>query len=113
MPSVLVPARIAFAGDGTPYSEAYGDVYHSAGGGLAQARHVFLQGNGLPERWRGRRAFTILETGFGLGLNFLATWQAWRADPQHCARLHYVAIDRKSTRLNSSHIQKSRMPSSA
>ena len=22
----------------------------------------------------------IVETGFGLGLNFLATWDAWRAD---------------------------------
>ena len=30
-----------------------------------------------------------------------------------CARLRLAFIDRKSTRLNSSHIQKSRMPSSA
>ena len=56
MPEKLVPATLAFAADGTPFSEAYGDVYHSAGGGAAQARHVFLQGNNLPERWRGRRS---------------------------------------------------------
>ena len=68
MPGPLVPAVLAFAADGTPYSAAFGDVYHSAEGGPAQARHVFLRGNGLPERWRGRRAFTILETGFGFGL---------------------------------------------
>ena len=52
-----------------------------AGGALGQAEHVFLRGNGLPERWRGRDAFTVCETGFGLGLNFLALWRAWRDDP--------------------------------
>ena len=94
MPSQLTPATLAFAADGTPYSEAYGDVYHSAEGGLAQAQHVFLQGNGLPERWRARRLFTILETGFGFGLSFLATWRTWRDDPQRCARLHFVSIEK-------------------
>ncbi|MCU0774467.1 MAG: oxidoreductase, partial [Ideonella sp.] len=33
-----------------------------------QARAVFLAGNGLPQRWASRRRFTVLETGFGLGL---------------------------------------------
>ena len=47
--AALVPAKLDFRDD-TPYSAAYGDVYHSAGGGPAQARHVFLAGNGLPER---------------------------------------------------------------
>lgn len=94
MPFVLQPARLVLAADGTPYSETYGDVYHSAGGGLAQARHVFLAGNGLPVRWQGRERFTVLETGFGLGLNFLATWQAWREDTRRCATLHYVAVEK-------------------
>lgn len=93
-PPVIVPARLRFAADGTPVSETYDDVYHSAGGGLAQARHVFLHGNRLPERWRGRRAFTILETGFGFGLSFLATWQAWRGDPARCESLHFVSIEK-------------------
>ena len=93
MPAPLVPARLTRTADGTPYSEAYGDVYHSAAGALGQARHVFIDGNGLPERWRGRESFAILETGFGLGLNFLATWQAWRDDLQRCARLHFVSLE--------------------
>jgi len=88
-----VRARLAFQ-EGTPYSEAYGDVYHSAAGGVAQAEHVFLGGNSLPGRWAGRERFVILETGFGLGLNFLATWRAWKRDPARCARLHYVAIEK-------------------
>ena len=45
-------------------------------------------------RWHGRRSFTILETGFGLGLNFLATWQAWLDDAQRCERLHFVSIEK-------------------
>jgi tRNA 5-methylaminomethyl-2-thiouridine biosynthesis bifunctional protein len=92
-PFALSPATLAFR-DGTPYSGAYGDVYHSAAGGPAQARHVFLGGNSLPARWAGRNRFVILETGFGFGLNFLATWQAWRRDPRRCARLHYVSIEK-------------------
>ena len=55
---------------------------------------MFLQGNGLPDRWRGRRAFTILETGFGFGLSFLATWRAWREDPARCDRLHFVSVEK-------------------
>ena len=94
MPEPLIPAALAFTPDGTPWSAAYDDVYHSAAGGPAQARHVFLAGTGLPMRWRGRARLVVLETGFGLGLNFLATWQAWRADPQRCTRLHYVSIEK-------------------
>lgn len=94
MPRALEPAEPIVDGDGTPYSPRYGDVYHSSRGGLAQAHHVFLGGNGLPERWRDRRQFVIVETGFGQGLNFLATWQAWRDDPQRCGRLHFVSIEK-------------------
>lgn len=90
----LTPARLARAADGTVFSEAYGDVYHAAAGGPGQARHVFLAGNGLPERWRGRSRFVILETGFGTGLNFLSTWAAWRAAAPAGARLHYLAVEK-------------------
>ena len=89
----ITPARLAWTADGTPFSEAFDDVYHSTDGGLGQAQHVFLAGNGLPARWRGRRRFVVLETGFGLGLNFLATWAAWRDDPVRCGRLHFVSCE--------------------
>ncbi len=91
---MLEPAPLAFDATGTPYSERYGDVYHSADSGPGQSRHVFLGGNDLPARWAGARAFTIVETGFGLGLNFLATWQAWQSDPAHGACLHFVSIEK-------------------
>jgi tRNA 5-methylaminomethyl-2-thiouridine biosynthesis bifunctional protein len=93
MARMLQPARLAYR-EKTPYSEAFADVYHSIAGGPEQARHVFLAGNGLPARWAGRERFVILETGFGLGLNFLTTWQAWRQDPARCRRLHFLSIEK-------------------
>ena len=94
MSSPLEPARLSCDPDGTPVSEKYGDVYHSAAGGHAQAQHVFLAGNGLPGRWQGKETFLILETGFGLGLNFMATWLAWRNDPLRCGALQFVSIEK-------------------
>jgi tRNA 5-methylaminomethyl-2-thiouridine biosynthesis bifunctional protein len=94
MAEILTPARLAYADDGTPFSPEYGDLYHSAQGGIAQAQHVFLRGNGLPQRWTAAPRFTILETGFGFGLSFLATWHAWQEDPQRCMRLHFVSVEK-------------------
>jgi len=90
----LEAARLTLAADGTPVSASYGDIYHSSAGGPAQALHVFLAGNGLPARWQGRDGFTILETGFGLGLNFLATWRAWREAAQPCRQLHFISVEK-------------------
>jgi tRNA 5-methylaminomethyl-2-thiouridine biosynthesis bifunctional protein len=89
----IVPARIVIDDDGTPRSAKYDDIYHPRSGALAQARHVFLDGDALAARWRGKDRFVILETGFGLGNNFLATWAAWRADPERCRQLHFVSIE--------------------
>lgn len=94
MTEPIVPAEPATTADGTPYSATFDDVYHSTEGALGQARHVFLEGNGIPERWRRREQFVIVESGFGLGLNFLATWAAWRADPERPRRLHFVSVEK-------------------
>lgn len=99
MLKTIVPAALAFS-DGVPYSAAYDDIYHSADGGAQQARHVFLGGCGLPGAWAGRANFVILETGFGIGLNFLATWAAWRDDPARPARLHYLAVEKHPFRVD-------------
>lgn len=90
----LQPAKLAFADGGVPYSQVYDDIYHSRDGGMQQAGQVFLAGNGLPGNWCQRERFVIVETGFGLGLNFLCTWAAWRADPQRCRQLHFISIEK-------------------
>jgi tRNA 5-methylaminomethyl-2-thiouridine biosynthesis bifunctional protein len=89
--------------DGSPRSTLFDDVYRSIGRrgdrGLLQAREVFLQGCGLwsanagPLVWRDQSQWRVLETGFGLGLNFLVTWQAWLADAARPARLEFHAIE--------------------
>lgn len=65
----------------------------AATGALEQAAHVFLQGCGLPAAWAGRPQWRVLETRFGTGLNFLATWNAWRHDPDRPGLLHYAAVE--------------------
>jgi len=92
--SPLSPGTVEFDADGRPRSPRYGDIYHSGAGAIGQARHVFLGGNGLPERWRQTERFTILETGFGLGVNFLATWAAFRDDPARPRRLHFASVEK-------------------
>lgn len=90
----LVPARVTLDESGTPYAPDFADCYFSRQDGLAESRYVFLHGNSLPEAWRGRAQFTVAETGFGTGLNFLATWQAWQQDRQRCRCLHFISIEK-------------------
>ncbi|MBU6406315.1 MAG: FAD-dependent 5-carboxymethylaminomethyl-2-thiouridine(34) oxidoreductase MnmC [Alphaproteobacteria bacterium] len=93
-PSRMPPAAaIAWGDDGAIRSTMFGDVYASRDGGLAEARHVFLNGCGLPDRWRGRRRFAIGELGFGAGLNCLAAWDLWRRTRSPGMTLHIVSIE--------------------
>jgi tRNA 5-methylaminomethyl-2-thiouridine biosynthesis bifunctional protein len=94
----IVPAEVDFSDPLSPRSPLFDDRYHAPYGAFEQAAHVFLAGNGLPGRWQGRDEFTVLETGFGLGNNFLATWAAWRADPHRGARLRFVSIEKHPLR---------------
>ncbi|GKX34417.1 MAG: hypothetical protein MnENMB40S_20350 [Rhizobiaceae bacterium MnEN-MB40S] len=80
------------AGD-MPYSTRFGDHFYARSDGRAECAHVFIAGNGLPDRWRGRDAFTIAELGFGTGLNFLETWRQWREHRHPSARLRFVSFE--------------------
>ncbi len=75
--SSITPAAIHYNEQGTPVSDHFGDVYFSNDSGLLETEYVFLQHNGLPQRWSShdRMHFHIIETGFGTGLNFLVTLQ--------------------------------------
>lgn len=58
-----------------PVSTRFDDPYFSLAGGLEETRHVFLQGNNLPARYRD--GFHIAELGFGTGLSMLTALQAF------------------------------------
>lgn len=87
------PARIAWDAAGTAHATDFGEAYPAPGEGLRRARCVYLAGNQLPAQWAGREHFTVLETGFGTGHNFIATWDAWQRDPARSHWLHYVAVE--------------------
>lgn len=95
-------APVEWLADGRPRSTQFDTFYRSAGhDGLEQSRQVFLGGCGLladaatgtAPLWTDQAQWHVLETGFGLGLNFLATWQAWREDPQRPERLFFTSVE--------------------
>ena len=79
---------------GAPRSKHFDDVYFSAQDGLAEARYVFLEGNKLEKRWGGARRFTICETGFGAGLNFLATCDLFEKSKDSPDHLHFISFEK-------------------
>ena len=83
-------AELAWAAGDVPVSRHHGDTYFSRENGLDEARHVFLRGNGLPERFR--PGFRIAELGFGTGLNMLAAWKAWD-DSRQDGVLEYIGFE--------------------
>lgn len=94
MARLLTFPRINWNAEGAPVAQAHGDVYYSLQDGLEETRAVFLRGCGLPEAWSGRRQFTVAETGFGTGLNFLALWQLWQQHrPAPDAQLTFVSFE--------------------
>jgi len=82
--------------DGQPVSREFGDVYFSRASGIEETRHVFLEGNRLPQRFAALvpdASLTIGETGFGTGLNFLCAWQLFERIAPVTARLHFVSCE--------------------
>lgn len=78
----------------SPRSKQFDDVYFSQENGLAETRHVFIAGNDLPVRWTGRESFTIFETGFGTGLNFLAAWTLFRETAEPGQNLCFFSVEK-------------------
>lgn len=84
---------ISWHADGSPESTAFEDIYFSSEDGLAETRHVFLASNQLPEAWADAEQYTIAETGFGTGLNFLATLALWNETCTATQKLNYVSVE--------------------
>lgn len=77
-----------------PFSKAFGDIYYSTDNGLGETHTVFIAGNHLPRRWQNQTNFTIAETGFGTGLNFLATWKYFEETTNADQRLDFISIEK-------------------
>ena len=100
----LIEAQIEWNGNDLPVSTTFDDVYFNTNGGIDESRYVFMEQNGLPERWNNlpNQLFTIGETGFGPGLNFLVTANAWLqqshintdTNPGSKSTLHFVSVEK-------------------
>lgn len=81
-----------------PLSSEFGDVYFSKTDGLAESRHVFIDGNDLTNsltNLKNFERFVIGEIGFGTGLNFLAIWQLWQQiRPDNHSHLHIITTEK-------------------
>ncbi len=83
-------AELTWRAGAAPVSVRFDDPYFSQSDGLAEARHVFLAGNGLPTRFE--PGFVVAELGFGTGLNALAGAAAWRGTGAP-GRLRFVSFE--------------------
>lgn len=77
-----------------PRSEQFDDVYFNSEDGPGETAHVFFDGNNLPQAWQGAERFTIGETGFGTGLNFLLAWQLFDRTAPKGAMLDYISVEK-------------------
>jgi tRNA 5-methylaminomethyl-2-thiouridine biosynthesis bifunctional protein len=97
LPGNISHAQLDWDEQGQPLSRTFGDVYFSRASGLEETRHVFLHHNQLAERFATlspNAIFTIGETGFGSGLNFLAAWELWLHVAPTTARLHFISTEK-------------------
>lgn len=85
--------ELYFAEDGAPRSGRFGDIYYSLQDGLSESRAVFLDGCHLPEAWARDSVFSVLELGFGTGLNIVALMERWAAHRPAGGYLHAFTIE--------------------
>lgn len=88
LPDITIDAQ------GVVRSAQFDDIYFSAHGGMAETEHVFLHHNNLPQRWQNQPHFTIAETGFGTGLNFLTAWHHFENSTPEYHTLYYISAER-------------------
>ncbi len=85
--------ELYFAEDGAPRSGRFGDIYYSLQDGLAESRAVFLDGCHMPQAWAAGGVFSVLELGFGTGLNIVALMERWAAHRPAGGYLHVFTIE--------------------
>ncbi len=93
--------RIDFRDERTPYSTRFQDVYFSAMDGISESRYVYLEGSGYLEALtEGRPRIEVGEVGFGVGLNFVLTLDAFLKESKPGQVLHYHSFERFPVHLD-------------
>ncbi|WP_189637774.1 bifunctional tRNA (5-methylaminomethyl-2-thiouridine)(34)-methyltransferase MnmD/FAD-dependent 5-carboxymethylaminomethyl-2-thiouridine(34) oxidoreductase MnmC [Thalassotalea sp. HSM 43] len=92
-------AKVKFDEFGAPYSDQFDDIYFDNKHGCLQSEQVFIENNGLPDRWHqfDGKSFVIAETGFGTGLNFLITaakFTEFKANTKSDLQLNFITVEK-------------------
>lgn len=88
-----IAAPLSWHDGDMPFSTAFGDHFYCQTDGRLECSHVFLAGNGLPDRWREAERFAIGELGFGTGLNACETWRQWKEHRRPGTRLDFISFE--------------------
>jgi len=103
----IITADLSWNEQGEPTSTQFGDIYFSTTDGMAESYYVFIEQNKLLDRWAAttQSFYVIGETGFGSGLNFLVTWQAFASfrsnNPNHpLRRLYFTSFEKYPLEIN-------------
>ncbi|MDX2463689.1 MAG: bifunctional tRNA (5-methylaminomethyl-2-thiouridine)(34)-methyltransferase MnmD/FAD-dependent 5-carboxymethylaminomethyl-2-thiouridine(34) oxidoreductase MnmC [Porticoccus sp.] len=100
---MFTEAQIEWDSTGLPKAKLFNDVYFNSDGGIDESRYVFMTHNALSQRWNKMSgdSFTIGETGFGTGLNFLVAAKTWLEQSTQnnktdtaIGTLHFVSVEK-------------------
>jgi tRNA 5-methylaminomethyl-2-thiouridine biosynthesis bifunctional protein len=97
---VIRKPKLSFNQHGSPYSKKFNDIYFDIESGYQQSEQIFILGNNISERIKqASNLFVIGETGFGTGLNFLLTLQAYHKLQQEsvnnkCVKLNFISVEK-------------------
>ena len=91
----IKPTPITWQKD-TPYSELFDDFYFNSEQSLEDSLYVYYDANQIAERFQAHPhpTFTIAETGFGTGLNFLLTAHQWLKSNHQKQHLYFISVEK-------------------
>ncbi|MFA5668189.1 MAG: tRNA (5-methylaminomethyl-2-thiouridine)(34)-methyltransferase MnmD [Balneolaceae bacterium] len=79
-------------GSSSLYSHEVGQLYHSRGGAITESKYVYFELSGLEEALRKDEPITVLEVGFGTGLNIMIALHYYQK--HNCSNpLHFYSIE--------------------
>ena len=92
-------SKLSYQEDGSPYCQRFDEVYFDRESGCQQSDFIFIQKSHIKLRLQAaEKTFTVAETGFGTGLNFLLTLQAYQkaqlASTTPLAPLHFISVEK-------------------
>lgn len=79
-------------GSHTVYSSQFDQHYHNPNGAIAESRYVFFEKSGLLDHLKDNRPITILEVGFGTGLNLLLLMD-YLLNSSYPSKINYYSIE--------------------